>query len=74
VDVESTLESLVHLDALKQLCQSTSDASGQDNMETTLTTFLQQKVSSKTLPRVAVVEILPAREEEILQTNSAARG
>jgi hypothetical protein len=43
-------------------------------METTLTTFLQQKVSSKTLPRVAVVEILPAREEEILQTNSAARG
>ena len=71
VDVESTLEGLVHLDELKRLCQSTSGASVQDAMETTLTTFLQQKVPSKTLPRVAVVEILPAREEEIFQTKTA---
>ena len=71
VDVESTLESLIHLDALKQLCQSTSVAGGQDNVEATLTTFLQQKVPSSTLPRVAVVEILPAREEEIFQTKTA---
>jgi phthiocerol/phenolphthiocerol synthesis type-I polyketide synthase E len=74
VDVESTLESLVHLDELKQLCQSASSASGQDDVETTLTTFLQQKVPSKTLPRLVVVEILPAREEEALHTNSTAQG
>ncbi|HEY2362183.1 MAG TPA: MupA/Atu3671 family FMN-dependent luciferase-like monooxygenase [Candidatus Angelobacter sp.] len=71
VDVESTLESLVHLDALKQLCQSSSGASGQDNVEATLTTFLQQKVPSSALPRLAVVESLPAREEEIFQTKTA---
>jgi hypothetical protein len=71
VDVESTLESLAHLDALKQLCQSASGASGQENVEATLTAFLQQKVPSSALPRLAVVESLPAREEEIFQTKTA---
>lgn len=74
VDVQSTLESLVHLDELKQLCQSASGAGVHDAMETTLATFLQQKAPSGTLPRLAVVETLPAREEEILQTNSVAHG
>jgi natural product biosynthesis luciferase-like monooxygenase protein/non-ribosomal peptide synthase protein (TIGR01720 family) len=74
VDVESTLEGLLHLDALKRLCQSASGASVQDAMETTLTNFLQQKVPSNTLPRLVVVEILPTREEEILQANSVAQG
>jgi natural product biosynthesis luciferase-like monooxygenase protein/non-ribosomal peptide synthase protein (TIGR01720 family) len=71
VDVESTLESLAHLDALKQLCQPASGASEQDNVEATLTTFLQQKVQSNTLPRLAVVESLPAGEEEMFQTKTA---
>jgi natural product biosynthesis luciferase-like monooxygenase protein/non-ribosomal peptide synthase protein (TIGR01720 family) len=71
VDVESTLESLTHLDALKQLCQPASGASEQDNVEATLTIFLQQKVQSNTLPRLAVVEKLPAGEEEMFQTKTA---
>lgn len=74
VDVESTLESLTHLDELKQLCQSASGAGTQDDVETRLATFLQQKVPSKTLPRLMVVETLPVREEEVLQTNSIAHG
>ena len=74
VDVESTLESLTHLNELKQLCQSTSGATEQDSVEATLTTFLQQKVPSNALPRMMIVETLPACEEEALQMNSVAQG
>ncbi|HEX3094174.1 MAG TPA: MupA/Atu3671 family FMN-dependent luciferase-like monooxygenase, partial [Candidatus Angelobacter sp.] len=74
VDVESTLDSLTHLDELKQLVQSASGGSEQENVEATLTTFLQQTAPSTTLPRLMIVEALPAREEEALQMNSVAQG
>jgi hypothetical protein len=73
VDVESTLESLIHLNELKQLCQAASGAGGEVDVETALIALLQQKLPSKSLPRLVIVESLPVREEEILQLNSMAQ-
>lgn len=60
VDVDSTLEGLVHLNALKQLCQPAATESNEAT-ESELKKFLGQKLPATALPRtLKMVDKLPA--------------
>jgi len=72
VDVDSTLESLMHLKALKQLCQ-TASADSRTPLESELAAFLRQKLPSAAIPRLVIADKLPARREEWLQSHSMAQ-
>jgi phthiocerol/phenolphthiocerol synthesis type-I polyketide synthase E len=74
VDVESTLEGLVHLNALKQLCQTIPTTDGKATPESELASFLQQKLPSSLVPKsLIVVNNLPKPGEEPLQVQAMSQ-
>jgi hypothetical protein len=74
VDVESTLEGLVHLNTLKQLCQTIPTTDGKATPESELASFLQQKLPSSLVPKsLIVVNNLPKPGEEPLQVQAMSQ-
>ena len=68
VDTETTLESLAHLDALRQLCQPA--AGGNAEIQTELAAFLQKQLPSVSVPKLVVVENPPQRTETLQSTSA----